>query len=63
MNLMKVVVVGITAVVAALCEGGEKMDVYCKYCGQSAGSIQALVNGRCPRHPTGFAKGPHTPVR
>ena len=44
-------------------EGAAKSKYTCKYCGQSAGSIQALVNGKCPRHPTGFAKGPHAPVR
>lgn len=63
MNLRVVIVIGIAAVVVALCEGGEKMDFYCKYCGQRAGSVQALVNGKCPKHPAGFAKGPHAPAR
>ena len=32
---------------------------YCKYCGQSASSIQNLTGWSCPRHPNGPNKGKH----
>ena len=40
-------------------KGGQEMGVYCKYCGQEARDVRALVSGVCPKHPAGFAKGKH----
>ena len=34
-------------------------NFYCKHCGQSYGSVQALTGGSCPRHPNGSNKGRH----
>ena len=32
---------------------------YCKNCGASFSSVQALTGQSCPRHPDGFCKGKH----
>ena len=44
-------------------EGSVKTSYTCKYCGQTARSVRALVSSTCPKHPSGFAKGRHSPAR
>ena len=40
-------------------KGEITMSEYCKYCGTSARDARTLLNGWCPKHPSGPSKGKH----
>ena len=38
------------------------MSEYCKYCGTSTCDARTLLNGWCPKHPSGPSRGKHGPA-